>query len=76
MTLFVESLPLVGGLVHTHQRDTREHVDAEDVGMARRRSYSKDPVAERQRKLVIQGVAFTLLFAFTTFVVFMAVTSG
>ena len=44
--------------------------------MARRRSYSKDPVAERQRKLVVQSIALALLFAFTTFVVFMAVTSG
>jgi hypothetical protein len=44
--------------------------------MARRRHYPKDPVAARQRKLVAQGIALTLLFAFTTFVVFMAITAG
>jgi hypothetical protein len=43
--------------------------------MARRRYNSKNPVAARQRKLAVQGIALALLFAFATFVIFMAVTS-
>lgn len=44
--------------------------------MARRRRYSIDPVAARQRKIVLQCFAFTLLAAVAGFMVFMAMTSS
>jgi hypothetical protein len=47
----------------------------EDVGMARRHRYGTNPVAARQRKMLVQGVGFTLLIAVAAFMVFMAVTA-
>jgi hypothetical protein len=54
---------------------TREHVDVEDVGMAKRHRHPVHPVAEQQRRLVVQRIWFALLVAFTLFMVVLAVTS-
>lgn len=61
--------------MQTHLRESGEHVDAEDVGMARRRRYSMNPVVARQRKMYLQSIGVTLLVAVAAFMVFLAVTS-
>jgi hypothetical protein len=44
--------------------------------MARRRRYSMDPVAARQRKIFAQSIGITLLVAVAALMMFMAVTAG
>jgi len=44
--------------------------------MARRRRYSKNPVAARRRRLLVQSIGVSLLVGLAVFMVFMAVTSS
>jgi len=44
--------------------------------MARRRRYTKDPVAARKRRILVQSIGVGLLVGLAAFMVFMAVTSS
>ncbi len=43
--------------------------------LARRRRYSMDPVAARQRKVFVQSVGLTLLVGLAASMVFLAITA-